>query len=31
MMHLGGWGELLMLSELDVNEAIKAAKKTGGY
>ena len=31
MMLLGGWDELLMLPELDIDEAIKAAKKTGGY
>jgi len=29
MMLLGGWDELLMLPVLDVDEAIKAAKKLG--
>ena len=27
MILLGGWDELLMLPELDIDEAIKAAKK----
>jgi uncharacterized protein with GYD domain len=31
MMLSGGWDELLMLPEMDVDKAIEAAKKSGGY
>jgi len=31
MIFSGGWDELLMLPEMDVDKAITAAQKSGGY
>ena len=31
MMLSGGWDELLILPEMDVDKAISAAKTAGGY